>query len=311
MKKELPILVNYKKKHERFSQLCHEHHINGLLYYHYAEFRKESALKNHWLQQWHRNEVLEDQLKNLSTLLEKENIKPTLLKGLSLLGTIYQDYGSRFMSDIDLLCSKQEKEKIESSLIELGYQLLQTERWSANSHKSEWNKQQNGIEITIELHTKLYYHVELNTKTETIGSHLPGYTRLGLEDELIFLCTHYAFQHTYLKNFWLYDIYFFIQKYHQDIDWKVIEKKSKYYQVKKATFSCLYLVEREFDIQTLKHRNNLLELLLTKNFLWSNNRRNLHYLIIKHLVKDSFIKALGYDINWMISKLRSIFLKRQ
>ena len=59
----------------------------------------------YWKSQLDRNSIAKQELEKIGKDIKEDNIKVYLLKGYSLMGEVYQDWGERFVSDIDLLIS--------------------------------------------------------------------------------------------------------------------------------------------------------------------------------------------------------------
>ena len=82
-------------------------------------------LKEKWEQAYFgnflRNEEYFDILKTLLGRCEKEGISIIVLKGPALIGRIYKDSGLRTMSDLDILCSRDDLGKLVDMAREMGY----------------------------------------------------------------------------------------------------------------------------------------------------------------------------------------------
>lgn len=304
LKQQAPNLIKTKSHDKSFQTLADHHKIQGLIYYHYEDFRKDTAFKQSWLSQWALNEKYQTELALLRSHLPTQ-IKPVLLKGSALLGLIYQDFGSRFMSDIDLLIRPHELKEVEKTLLALNYKKLPTLKWEANRHKSEWNKVDEGQEITIELHTKLYFHIPLSDQSyELEPSHLTGFQRLVLEDQILYLSTHYALQHNFLRLYWLFDIYFMVKKYQTEIDWPQIQKRAEKLQINNSLNMNLYILKKYMNLDLsaqLKIKNRKM---INIDFLWSDNMRTLRYFIVKYQTRDKPLSALRYALFWFLSKFQ-------
>src|ERR1039457_6007785 len=69
-----------------------------------------------------RNQAIVDELKAAVTLLNKIGIQPVLLKGLAYLKTgVYEDPANRFLMDIDLLVSEEQRQAAVEALIQNGW----------------------------------------------------------------------------------------------------------------------------------------------------------------------------------------------
>ena len=71
------------------------------------------------------------------------------------------------MSDIDILVPPSHLSLMESVLRESGYSEVKNKKWYGNKYKSEWNRIVEGDELTVEIHTDLFYGLNL----EKTGPH--------------------------------------------------------------------------------------------------------------------------------------------
>ena len=304
LKEELPLIISTKLEDNNFITATDQHKIQGLLYYHFSDFRKQKEFQQSWLSQWALNEHYQKELETLKAQLPLE-MTPILLKGSALLGIIYQDFGSRFMSDIDLLIKPSELKIIEKALLLQGFEKLKTLKWEANSHKSEWNKTASGQETTIELHTQLYFHIPISEQKYTLeDSHLRGYKRLALSDQIIHLSTHYALQHNFLRLYWLFDLYFLVKKYRREIKWSELLDRAQSLQAKKSLLMNFSILKRYFNLDISEDIDLKNFPQLDSSFLWSDDMRTLKYFIIKHQTRDKYLGAFRYDFFWFLSKLK-------
>ena len=292
MNADLPIIKNILKS-PKCTQLLIEHHLEGLFFH--FKLHNNPVIKESWLKQWRHNDTLKKEALSLSQ--NNPSAKIVYLKGMSLLDDIYLDEGMRFMSDIDILIDKSDYETIETYLQSNGFSLLQTEKFNANSFKKEWTKNVDGVDITIETHTKLYYHVENDISSFQLKKR--EHLILSFEDQIIHLITHLSFQHTFLKLYWLFDIYFFIKKYNALIDWNLVERKIKNLKIENSFFIVTYLLETQFNLIPLLNKKPKLiwRFIFTQKLLFSSNRRTIRYFIAKHLTKDSLWLAIKYDLS--------------
>lgn len=299
----LPPIINSHKHHSDFDELCAKHHIQGILYYFYNEFRQNQTFKADWLKNWRRNELYQKVLSDIGEKTKELAIPLVTLKGMSLLDTIYTDLGSRFMSDIDLLLPLDKFEQMEQILIEDGYGKNSITKWEANYFKGEYSKFIDEEEVCIELHSKLYYHCKNDFEDfSLVTSSIKNIKKLELHEQLIHLCTHAGFQHTFLNLYWLFDIAFLIERERSNIDASKLLKLATKYKVKNSLTMALQIVRDYFGVEFgefLKPKAKI-----SADFLWSDNRRSVEYLKVKHLTKDSLLEALKYDINYFLHKTR-------
>lgn len=72
-----------------------------------------------------RNHKIVQQTLNACGLANNLGIQPILLKGAALLGDdVYGDIGARYLSDIDILVDRADRDKLQQAMVERGYQAL-------------------------------------------------------------------------------------------------------------------------------------------------------------------------------------------
>lgn len=284
-------------------RVADEHLITGLLF---REFDMPvSGGEKSWKQQWFHNTVLQDELKRLAPSLGKETI---ILKGMALTESIYEDSGKRFMSDIDLLIPEERIHSVEKFLKRDGYKSITGETWSANNFKSEWTKLVNGIEVNIELHTRLFYHVpDISWKVQE--SQITPLKILAPEHCITHLIGHCAFQHNFLKLYWLIDIYLFQREF--EIDWSEVFEAAKDLKLVNSLVSTVWVLNKYFgcDIEINKEPSLVMRKLLTEKLLLNPNQVGKGYFLLKHLLKDSILESLRYDVGWSLVKVKSLLSK--
>ena len=297
--------------------LLNEHHLLGLLPNHLAvsSFHEESL--SQYKKQWIHNQLILFELENLNVCAAKYEAMATLLKGSHLLLDLYQDLGSRFLSDVDLLIPNCELSKWELVLTTLDFVPIQNKTFYGNNFKKVWSKTIGKVELNIELHTKLFFHLEIEDwKTEsTTFSNL---TKLTKEDLFIHLSGHLAFQHTFSNLNWLFDIFFFYKKYYLSMDWNYLKIKSMELKLLRSVQMCLWAIRQYLDVNLediiVKNfevdKYNWWNELLTDTFLINPDNRNIQYYFLKHATKDHLVSALRYDLKWFYHyKIQKLWLK--
>lgn len=286
-------------------RIADEHLVTGLLF---REFNIQlPGGEKAWKQQWFHNTVLQDELKSMAPLMGEEVI---VLKGMALTESIYEDTGKRFMSDIDLLIPLNKLNEIEDVLKTRGYQRISAETWKANDFKSEWTKVVNGIEVNIELHTRLFYHTS-DLSWNTKESNIKPLRILQTEHQITHLIGHCAFQHNFLKLYWLIDIYLFSKD--NEIDWSRVHLYSKELKIENSFLATVWVLNRFFDckIPIEKKPSILVRKILNEELILNPNQVGKDYFLLKHILKDSILESLQYDLGWSLAKLKSLFSKEQ
>ena len=295
------------------TQLIQENKLEGLFFKYYPHLLDQTLItqfKTRWKQQWMINFLYLEELTALLQLCKQHKINPIVLKGAALLSDIYFDYGSRHLSDIDLLVNHADWPSLKQILQQFDYHQVKEDKWEGNEHKFSVSKLKRGTELVIEVHSQLFYHCTLPPMTTFTIDNIP---RLNHEWFLLHMCGHYAFQHTFLKLYWAFDLHLFIIKYQAEINWQLLRTLAEQTQLTRALSACCYLLRTYFATpipSSIVPPPCLLRLLISKKFLWEKKQNSLSYYLIKHLVKDSSLLALSYDLLWLRQKI-SIYRKRK
>lgn len=296
-----PSLNSYLQSDPHFENLLNEHHLSGLFYknFQFAQGKKR------YKQQWLHNQMLMSVLNELDQKLGEEKINLIILKGAHLLLDLYPDFGSRFLSDIDILINVEDLPILQNILSEKGFSPILDETFYGNKFKKEWCKKIKEVEINIELHTKLFF----NSKKENWNTSLTPFKnilKLNLEDLFIHLCGHLAFQHTFIKLYWLYDIYFLYQEKKHEIDWAKVQTKSRALHLHRSVQMCLWLIKKHFDApfsqelceQFFLDKKFVWQFFLSVSFLKNPYNNKFFYYYLKHATKDHFLESCFYDLSW-------------
>lgn len=288
-------------------ELAIEHGLCGLLS-HTSFYFCEKATQDLFLQTYQKQLLknilfLDEFTKINASLFKKEGVFFTPLKGLSLLKTIYE-LGDRPMTDMDVYTKLPSHQFIPFLEIE-GYQLKKEKKWHFNQHKWVFNKPTSTLDFTLEVHTKLLPQDSHDSwPTESEG-------RLHNEDEFLYLVAHWAQQHTCLKLFWLFDIYFY-QKKHQLIFNASLWDKAQKLSMTNSLKAAAYALESNFQIKNASPKDessSLLSYLMSPHHLLHLSKHRFKYLLLKHLLKDSAWDGITYDVLWLKDRIESHLFK--
>jgi hypothetical protein len=270
--------------------------LQGFVYSHRAQMHYQ----NNWRKNLHRNTLHLELLKKINNEI---NFTVTILKGAALLNNIYEDIGERFMSDLDILVSEKDLNQMVSYLCSQGFEVGERKTWSGNSFKIELSKEIEGLQINVELHTKLFFHLE-GIEWKKVDTAFMNVKILSSEDMLIHLVGHYVFQHTLSKFYWYMDIHLFMQKYEHELNWEYIINKARKTKLYRSFQVVLWLYCDSFkEKYGFSKPSFILTTFLKNDFHIYYYKNPIRYFIIKHLVKDSLFEALKYDFKWILHRL--------
>lgn len=287
------------------------HSLAGLVYSVHQEHMPaevSAPYRGSWIKQNVRNTLYLQELHRLGELIQKRGISLCLLKGVSLLETIYaRDSAARFMSDIDLLVAVDHFEEVSQLIFGLGYEEVPSTRWSANAFKRNFTRHHQGVELVIELHSKLLWCESKDFMWEKIQSGIPGFHRLQKEHELVYLTAHLGYQHTFLHLGWLVDLDRLIRYHGESWNWSKTKDLATSLKVKNSFFGTLFQAHRylETPIPTefVLAGPRLLNSLATEAFLWNPHGHRVTYYLLKHLLKDNLRESLSYDFLWLMNRI--------
>lgn len=122
--------------------LAYFHNVEPLLYWMVSNTERSIEIPEWLKQRWEqayfenflRNEEYFDILKTLLGRCEKEGISIIVLKGPALIGRIYKDPALRTMSDLDILCSRDDLRRIVKIGRDMGYTITGTGDGPASAH---------------------------------------------------------------------------------------------------------------------------------------------------------------------------------
>lgn len=295
--------------------LAQEHGLGGLLSRFQSQFRDELT-KNDFLktrqQLLQKNILFLDEFKKINAeSARKFGFGFTPLKGLSLLQTIHE-LGERPLTDMDLYTRLTEKQFTEF-FTSFGYQVVSEKKWFYNHHKWVFSKKTPLLDFTVEVHTQLLPQDKHHTWS------LDKDARLAKDEEFLYLCAHWAQQHTCLKLFWLFDLHLYCQK-NPEVWTKNLWKKANELKITQSLLAAFWALHLNFNgsylPKTPPQGSALLPLLMRPESLLYLHKNRVKYLLLKHLLKDSLIDSISYDLQWTqfqleksVSKFKSTFAK--
>ena len=150
-----------------FSNLANEHGVAALVWYNLEKYQLHSAipedvayfLKCTLMRSLGRNTFNTESMGDVLRLLNAENIKVVILKGLALENSVYGSQGLRQMSDVDILINRDECIKARKILISNGYESLPVKSFFHKQILAYYGKHlpsliKNGT--SVEIHHELF-----------------------------------------------------------------------------------------------------------------------------------------------------------
>jgi len=265
----------------------------------FYEYHIQRSTASHLKENRNRNVLLLDFAEGITKVLSAGGIEFAFLKGIILLDEIYPSLEDRFLSDIDLLISNEDFESAMAILKSYGEVIhISKGSWVGDAHKVEIEyRGPFGLDITLELHNKLYWH--RNHRTHNIVKAKDKLPRLDDTDHLIYLIYHYAFQHNGQKLYWLFDIIEFYKKYRHQINWDYFNNQIVELGVSRCSLFVKKIVKEEFDIDIFEIKGRT-TIPLKHSYMLSADQRSLYYLFLKFILKDKIIhQGFFYLIKWL------------
>jgi len=227
-----------------------------------------------------------------------EELSPILLKGASLIHRIYKKPGLRFMSDVDLLVTPEEKLRVEETLLNMDYIRVTEDHGPANRCKSMWTKPMFDSEMVIDLHEKLNWFQSPTVNWIFLPSRFKGYRQMEIFDEILYLSIHLTYSHNFQRLFWLVDIYEILKDNEGKINWQKFSERAKELNAERAVAAVSVALKKTHGCQIEAYpaiKYPILNMLITEDFLLNPYKSMLRFLILKHLLQDTLINAIKYD----------------
>ncbi|MGG3571875.1 nucleotidyltransferase family protein [Bacillus gobiensis] len=207
---------------DHFIKLADHHHLYPVLYH------KLKSVKEKWvpsivvraLQMRYQNNTLKilylcGEMDRVAKAFHEHNIRSLHLKGPILAHELYGDISMRKSKDLDILVPKEDLERTEQMLFELGYEkdeantVLNEVKW--REHHFEYHHKER--KTSVEIHWRLSpfpakepsFEDLWARKNESKLTNVPVYYP-GDEDLFLYLISHGA-RHGWFRLKWLYDIH--------------------------------------------------------------------------------------------------------
>jgi putative nucleotidyltransferase-like protein len=174
---------------------------------------------------------IERQLEEMLRVFAEQQLDILVLKGPPLVRRLYSDPALRPISDLDLLARPGDLQRVCSALISLGYRAVPGYGGPRDFHALRGYTliYRRGDEPLVELHWRpvslasyqrsflpdVLWRRSLPTRIGGENAHL-----LNPEDELRYLCVHYAAEHRGKRLIWLIDIARLLQSLPENWGWE-------------------------------------------------------------------------------------------
>lgn len=279
-----------------------------------------------------RNTLALQQITELQSTLKEAGIKFILLKGASLIFTVYNNLGLRSFADIDLLVSKKDLLTLKYKLESLNYRLQDPKKalLLGEFGCSDWIFLKKGA-LPLDIHWQLCQYerfkgiIKFNEEEifqDAINIDINNIRMLSLsnEDLFLYLGMHLALVHGFSGFHWFYDLKAVIDYCRHDFDWGLLIKKARKANLACSLYYVLYfyreLLDTDFHPEILKCirpsfiKRSLMSLFIDKrNILGLSypSRINKRYYIGQGFLVDSilgmiwvFIRMLFPSREWLL-----------
>lgn len=242
---------------EELLQQAGRHRIAPLLYHRLRTSRADVAippevagkLRQAFLGNSVRNMMLYANLGKVLKILRSSNIPVVLLKGLHLAELVYGNRALRYMSDLDLLVKREDLERVDALLLELGCVPNEQNRIvEKDVHEFVYTMPKR--DVSLEIHWSILsseHPFTIDTEGQWERSRparIDGIDVLVFspEDLLLHLCLHASFSHGFEPGLKLLcDISVILQHHGKDMDWALVQHRSHEWRVSKCVYLTLKL----------------------------------------------------------------------
>lgn len=205
-----------------------------------------------------RNTLILHNTKLLLLSLQEAGVSVAGLKGIFLLENVFGNIGSRSMNDIDILIRKKDLSICIKVLERLGY--TPTAYFSLDDHNIDTKHvppMQKKGGVLLEVHWTLLeedepFTIDVEAMWErTVPATISDVDvlSLGVEDLILHLCLHLAYQHyLQLGLRGLVDIALVIHKFRSEIDWNRLVEIAKSWGAERVTALTLKLLETQLNV---------------------------------------------------------------
>lgn len=208
-----------------------------------------------------------EQIVEIQDALKETGIKFILLKGSSLISTVYNNLGLRSFVDIDILVRKNDLPAIKSKLENLNYRLQDYKQVSLLERFgcADLPFLKEGS-LPLDIHWQLCQYerfkgiIKFNEEQlfqDAVYVDINNCRLLSLSKEDLFLyhSMHLALVHKFWGFTWFYDLKAIIDYYQEDFDWSVLIDKARKSNLTTVVYYILFfyknLLDKDFPSEIL------------------------------------------------------------
>ncbi len=297
--------------------------LENLQFLHFIPANIIDLFKQQYFKNIAKNTVFIESLRLIENETFKNKIDLILLKGISLINSIYQDIGVRPMTDMDILIKKENVPLISNILESLNYGtnpivkskfVKQVEHFHLPAFINKSNH------VMVEPHTHIHSEkstmnidiIEFWKNSVPVDNYNTNIRMFSPENLIQHLCIHIS-THSQSNNIRLshyYDLVKVIEKYEKNgLDWETLIKDSHRFNIQSAFFPPLFLIQKYFRIKlpiTLDAHIDLIDkTYFDKHFIEILNIQPLHSVELSEIKQKEFkdIKGFKNKIKYIFSDL--------
>jgi hypothetical protein len=238
-----PLLYTVIKDNNQLYQITPQHIFDSFKFMYYAQVKR-------CILQY-------DQLSSVLEAFNEIKCQVMLLKGFALSKVVYQNFGVRPMSDIDLLVKKKYFNQATEIISSLGFKAIINPKFSGpiaeHAYHIQFLKVFNNQHIILELHhdlsneTHQFNTAEYWNRAQQYVFDKNNALVMEANDLLVYLSLHSA-RHNYKRLLWLCDLAQVIIVYKDTLHWDKLVRISHEAKSNIALFYSIYLISHFFHL---------------------------------------------------------------
>lgn len=272
--------------------LANYHQLGGYLYS--SGICRSDTYRDIWQKQFVQNEATIRFLAGFDDALAGLGIFPVLLKGASLLDTVYTDLGRRALHDVDLFVVQREVPALRAFLLAQGFAEFRETHWQTAGYATSFVRGNMALDIH---QGKIFCDEPAGNWKFRPHPKWKALQILSAEDQLVHLAGHWGFQNGGRRLYSLFDM---MHSWgYEDICLETLFQSAREKKRLTPLLAAFSALSRVFSWSpenlAIKKRFPL----LSKKYLLEPSRHPFQYLVIKNFMYDSWHDALGNDAQWI------------